>query len=109
MRGSAHDESLREIVFTPQGIRVTTDFSGYEGVMRGETRKTSETIEERLRALLVSIFGTKGEVILAREKAKGLTLDGTRRLLKDLGDQGLISVRRKKEFINELESAAQGR
>ncbi|HTK05389.1 MAG TPA: circadian clock protein KaiC [Candidatus Eisenbacteria bacterium] len=106
MRGSDHDEALREFVFTPQGIRISTDFSGYEGVMHGEARKISETIEEKLRALLVGVFGARGEVILAQEKAKGLSFDGTRALLKELGDQGILSVRRKKEFLNDLEKAA---
>lgn len=106
MRGSNHDEALREFVFTPQGIRISTDFSGYEGVMRGEARKSSETIEEKLRSLIVGIFGARGEAILAQEKAKGLTLESTRALIKELGDQGILSVRRKKEFLSDLEKAA---
>lgn len=107
MRGSAHDEALREFVFVSgQGIRISTDFSGYEGVMRGEARKTSETIEERLRALLVGIFGERGEIILAQEKAKGLTMDGTRAILRELSDQGILSARRKREFLEELEKAS---
>lgn len=108
MRGSAHDESLREFVFVPnKGIRISTDFSGYEGVMSGGgARKTSETIEERLRTLLVGIFGSRGEAILASEKAKGLTMESAGGLLKELSDQGILSVRRKREFLSELEKIA---
>jgi circadian clock protein KaiC len=106
MRGSMHDDALREFVFTPEGVRISADFSGYEGVMRGESRKTSETIEERLRALLIGIFGPRGQAILEREKARGLTLDGTRALLKELSDQGALSARRKEEFLREIEDVA---
>ncbi|MBI2184278.1 MAG: AAA family ATPase [Thaumarchaeota archaeon] len=41
MRGSDHDKRLREFDITPQGIRVSTPFTGYEGVMTGSPRKVA--------------------------------------------------------------------
>ncbi len=40
MRGSDHDKTLREFEITSSGIRVSTSFSGYEGVMTGIPRRS---------------------------------------------------------------------
>ena len=40
MRGSDHDKTLREFEITPSGIRVCASFSGYEGIMTGNPRKS---------------------------------------------------------------------
>jgi circadian clock protein KaiC len=43
MRGSQHDKSLREYVITSNGIKVSTPFMEYEGLMSGSPRKASRT------------------------------------------------------------------
>jgi circadian clock protein KaiC len=43
MRGSPHDKSLREYVITSNGIKVSTPFMEYEGLMTGSPRKASRT------------------------------------------------------------------
>jgi circadian clock protein KaiC len=39
MRGSDHDKQLREFEITPTGVKITSAFSNYEGIMTGATRK----------------------------------------------------------------------
>lgn len=99
MRGSAHDKKLREFIFTPQGVQITTDFSGYENVISGMTRKVMASIEEQLHGLFLEILGPMGEKIFNEHKTKGLTMDSVTRLVKELGDQGIVSERRKEEFV----------
>lgn len=99
MRGSAHDKKLREFVFTSQGVQITSDFTGYEGVISGITRKVTASIEEQLHSLFLEILGPMGEKIFNEHKAKGLTMDSIAKLVKELGDQGIVSERRKEEFV----------
>lgn len=99
MRGSAHDKKLREFVFTSQGVQITSDFTGYEGVISGMTRKVTASIEEQLHGLFLEILGPMGEKIFNEYKAKGLTMDNIAKLVKELGDQSIVSERRKEEFI----------
>lgn len=99
MRGSTHDKKLREFIFTPQGIQIISDFTGYEGVISGITRKVTTSIEEQLHGLFLEILGPMGEKIFNEYKAKGLTMDSVGELVKELGDQGIVSERRKEEFV----------
>lgn len=39
MRGSDHDKKLREFEITPNGIKISTAFTNYEGVITGSPRK----------------------------------------------------------------------
>lgn len=41
MRGSDHDKQLREFEITPAGVKITSAFSNYEGIMTGTTRKVA--------------------------------------------------------------------
>jgi len=42
MRGSDHEKSLREIEITGSGIRVSSPFEQYEGLLTGSPRRTGE-------------------------------------------------------------------
>jgi len=110
MRGSDHERLLREFVFTPQGIRIITDFRGYENVLSssGGARKVSQSTEDRLRALFVEVLGPLGAQIFEHEKAVGLDLARVKAMLTDLGDQGVISQRRKEEFTKKSEIIIKG-
>jgi circadian clock protein KaiC len=108
MRSSNHERILREFVFTPQGIRIVTDFKGYENVLAGGARKVSKSTEDRLRDLFVEVLGPMGVDIFEHEKAIGLDFSRVKRLLTDLGDQGIISQRRKEEFTKRSESIIKG-
>ncbi|OGG11987.1 hypothetical protein A2Z00_02055 [Candidatus Gottesmanbacteria bacterium RBG_13_45_10] len=99
MRGSNHDKKLKEIVFTPQGLEISGEFSGLEGVLSGSTHKVSESIEEQLHALFMETLGPMGEKIFHEEKTKGLTYESIKKLIDDLSNQGVVSVRRKEEFL----------
>jgi circadian clock protein KaiC len=41
MRGSDHDKQLREFEVTATGVKITSAFSNYEGLMTGATRKVA--------------------------------------------------------------------
>jgi len=99
MRGSNHDKKLKEIVFTAQGLEISGEFSGLEGVLSGSTHKVSESIEEQLHALFLETLGPMGEKIFKQEKAKGLTHEAVKKLLGELSDQGVVSTRRKEDFL----------
>lgn len=99
MRGSKHDKKLREMVFSDQGLRISTPFTGYEGTMSGDAKKVGITIEDQLRELLIGTLGEAGEKIFEEEKKKGITLEKIQVILQDLTDQRIISRRRKEEFI----------
>ncbi len=102
MRGSKHDKSLREMVFSDTGLEVTTGFSGLEGVLSGSTHKVSDTIEEQLHTMFLEVLGPMGESMFKEEKAKGLNYEGVQKLLSELSDQGILSVRRKEETVDKL-------
>ncbi len=102
IRASAHDKKLREFIFTEKGLQVLTSFSGYEGALGGEVRKVSKTIEEQLRDLLTEIWGPLGEKIFKEEQRKGLSPSRIQKLIQEFGDQGIISARRNKEYVDQL-------
>ncbi len=104
IRGSAHDKKLREFIFTPEGIQLSTSFSGYEGVMGGLARKVSISTEEQLHVLFLEMLGPMGERIFVEEKAKGLTQDRVAFMIKQLGNQRIISENRKEEFLDRTKS-----
>ena len=99
MRVSAHDKKLREIVFTDRGLALAGEFKGYEGVLQGSTRKVSASLEEQVHGLFLEILGPMGEKIFVEYKMRGLTYKNIAELIKQLGDQGIISERRKDEFV----------
>jgi len=99
MRGSKHDKKLRETSFTDQGIVVANDFTGFEGVLSGSTRRVSKSTEDQLHDLFVEVLGPMGEQVFTEQKIKGLTMEGIDKLIQELGDQGIISERRKEEFM----------
>jgi len=109
MRGTAHDRKLREVIIGPQGMSVSSDFSGYEGVLSGSSRKVAESTEEQVRVLFLEVMGPMGEKIFSEEKKKGLTLDRVRALIEQMGKQGVISVRRKEEFQARLDNIFKAR
>lgn len=98
MRGSPHDKKLREIIFTSEGLQVTHEFSGLEGVLSGAAHKVAESIEEQLHGLFLETLGPMGEKIFGEQKMKGLTIMGVQKLIAELVDQGVVSARRKAEF-----------
>ncbi len=50
MRGSDHDKHLREFEITPSGVKITSAFSNYEGIITGTPRKVgSEKFLELMR------------------------------------------------------------
>jgi len=100
MRGSAHDKKLRELIFTPAGLRITSEFKGLEGVLKGTTRRVSASVQEQLHSLFLEFMGPMGDTIFAQEREKGLTLESVSRMIEELGDQGIISKRRKEEFVD---------
>lgn len=102
-RGSDHDKNLREISIISDGMQIGSSFSGYEGALSGETKKVSQTIEEQFHSLLLEIVGPAGEKIFIEEKKKGLTLGVIKNLLNEFGNQGIISVRRKNEYLENFE------
>lgn len=60
MRGSQHDRSLREYDITSGGIKVSTPFTEYEGLMTGSPRKA--TITDKAVARFSEAFsGQKGK------------------------------------------------
>lgn len=103
MRGSAHDKKMKELVFSSDGVLIASSFSGYEGVISGITRKVGKAVEDQLHDLFVEILGPMGEKIFAEEKEKGLNLASVKKLMKELGSQGIISERRKAEFVERAE------
>lgn len=108
LRGSDHERTLREFVFGPDGVRILTDFRGYEDVLSGGARKVSASTEDRLRALFIEVLGPFGAKIFEHEKAGGLDLERIEALLSELGDQGIISMRRKEEFRERAQGIVQG-
>ncbi len=105
MRSTDHDRTLREFVFTPDGISVITDFKGYESILSSAgPRKVEQSTEDRLRELFVEVLGPLGVQMFEHERAIGLDLKRVKKLLADLGDQGIISMRRKEEFTQRSES-----
>ncbi len=58
MRGSDHDKTLREYLITSQGIKLSSPFAGYEGIITGTPRSTRLT-EDSLREW-AKAFGRKG-------------------------------------------------
>lgn len=103
VRGSAHDKKLREMIFSSTGIEIATTFAGYEGVMGGNARKISKSTEDQVRDLFLEILGPMGEKIFNEEKAKGLTVANISKFVAQLGNQGIISERRKEEFAQRAE------
>lgn len=102
MRGTSHDKKLREFVFTPKGIKVTTPFTGLANALTGEIRKVSETAEEQFHNILIAAFGSAGEDIFASEKAKGLSIERITKILDDFVNQKLISRRSKEELTQTI-------
>lgn len=103
VRGSAHDKRLRGMIFTSTGIEISTTFAGYEGVIGGSARKVNKSMEDQAHDLFLEILGPMGEKIFNEEKAKGLTANNIAKLVADLGNQGIISERRKEEFVSKAE------
>jgi hypothetical protein len=99
MRGTNHDKKLREVIFTPSGLAVVGEFSGLEGLLSGSTHKVSASVEEQLHALFMQYLGPMGEKIFTEEKVKGLTAESVKKLMAELSDQGVVSTRRKEEFL----------
>ena len=99
MRGSKHDKKLREVIFAPTGLQLAGEFSGLEGVLSGSSHKVSDSIDDQLHTLFLELLGPMGEKIFKEEKAKGLTYDSVNKLINDLSNQGVVSVRRKEEFL----------
>ena len=108
MRGTKHDKKLREISFSSNGLAVLTEFKGYENILSGSARKIGETVEEGLKALFLEFLGPLGEQVFEEERSKGITPETVRTLAKKLGDQGVISVRRKEEFVQKVENIIGG-
>lgn len=104
MRGSSHDKCLRELAFGPGGVRISTAFSGYEGVISGVARKIGKTTEDQIHGLFLETFGPMGEKIFNDEKKKGLTPETIEKLANDLQNQGIISVRNKAEFVERIDA-----
>lgn len=109
MRGSDHDKKLREMIFTTTGLEISSDFQGFEGVLSGATKKVSNTTEEQLHALFLEFLGPMGETIFKEEKRRGLTYENVDRLLKELGNQGIISVKRKEKFLDQAKIIIQSK
>ncbi len=103
MRGSPHDKKMRELEFGRQGVRVMSDFSGYEGVLSGATRKVGKSTQEQLRALFLETFGPMGEQLFTEETAKGLTPEGLKKLSAQLAAQSVISTRKDEEFAYQVD------
>jgi len=95
-------KKLRELEFTKDGMRVTNEFSGFEGVLSGSTRRVSESVEEQLRALFIETLGPMGQKIFEDEKAKGFSPASVKKLISELGDQGIVSERRTREFAERV-------
>lgn len=105
MRGTAHDRKLREVVISSDGgMRISSDFRGYEAVLTGSTRKINESVEDQLRVLFLEVLGPMGEKIYLDERKKGLTKERIRALIEQLGSQGVLSVRRKQDFLERTGS-----
>ena len=104
MRSSDHDKKMREVIISGDGINISTDFSGYEGVLSGVSRKVGESISEQLRLLFLEILGPMGERIFIEAKKKGLSKDKVKVLIDELGSQGILSVRRKGDFASRAET-----
>lgn len=98
MRGSRHDKKLREVSFTETGIAITHEFTGLEGVMSGSTRRVSKSVEDQLHDLFLETFGPMGETIFNQEKGKGISVERMNSMIEELGNQGIISQRKKEEF-----------
>jgi circadian clock protein KaiC len=101
VRGSDHDKGLREYVITPTGIEVLAKFSGYEGLLAGSTRKVSQSTEEQLHGVFLDALGPMGEKIFLEQKRKGINSENVQSLVRELVDQGILSVRRKDEFLEQ--------
>lgn len=99
MRGTAHDRKLREVVISSDGMSISTDFRGYEALLSGSTRKIDESVEDQLRVLFLEVLGPMGEKIYLDERKKGLNQERLRALIEQLGSQGILSVRRKQDFL----------
>lgn len=105
MRGTAHDRKLREVIISSAaGMSITTDFRGYEAVLSGSTRKVNDSLDDQLRVLFLEVLGPMGEKIYLDERKKGLSLDRMRILIEQLGSQGILSVRRKQDFLDRTGS-----
>ncbi len=59
LRGSDHDKSLREFDISPTGVRVSSPFVNYEGILTGSPRKTTWT-EEAAGRFSEAFAGKKG-------------------------------------------------
>ncbi len=100
MRGSKHDNSLREIIFTSSGLQISGDFSGMEGILTGSARQVSKSTEEQLHSLFLETLGPMGETIFSKEKKKGLTDTNIEKMILELGNQGILPLDKKKEFLD---------
>jgi circadian clock protein KaiC len=60
MRGSQHDRSLREYDITSSGIKVSTPFTEYEGLLTGSPRKATST-DEAVARFSEAFSGQKGK------------------------------------------------
>ncbi len=103
VRGSQHDKTLREFTFTVKGIEISSTFSGYEGVVGGSARRVSSSVEDQLHDLFMEILGPMGAQLFAEEKKKGLTQERVLTMMKELGDQGIISQNRQANFEDRIE------
>ncbi len=51
MRGSDHDKQLREFQISSEGVKVGPPFLEYEGIMSGQARKVSRSVDEVIKKI----------------------------------------------------------
>lgn len=103
MRGSSHEKELREATFDNNGMSISTDFSGYEGIMSGQTRKVSSSAQDQFYSLFLEIFGNEGDALFNAAKEIGLSEDGITSMLDELIQQGVLDESKKIEFLERAE------
>ncbi|RLI89203.1 MAG: hypothetical protein DRO62_02110 [Candidatus Altiarchaeales archaeon] len=72
-RGSSHSKRLIEYRITDKGIAIGQCLYGYEGIIGGMTRKTGDTVEDKLESEFEKFIGSETESVFPSLKSEGFS------------------------------------
>lgn len=103
-RGTGHDKELKEFIFTDKGVNIISGFSGYEGLLTGQSRKISASIEEQVRQLLIETLGPMGNNVFNEQKEDGLSSQDLEKTINKLAKERIISSADQQKLLIKIES-----
>jgi circadian clock protein KaiC len=104
MRGSDHSKDLKEYTITNRGIVVGKQLTEYEGILSSQSKRISETTDNKLKELLNREMGIEGVQLFNQLQKTGITDYALIDKINDLVKQKKLDEETGQKIIRESKS-----